>query len=241
MSIRMKPVHPIVATTQAGMALVIGLIFLLITSLMAITAMSGVVMQERMAGNLRNASIAESGVDSALRAGERWIRSFHSRGDQLIGSCANSETVLSRDEIDPDDVDAVCVSATTAADQFRTARNWVGSWGASFIHSDPVELISEAQLSSPDGAGMAHRPQFMIENLGVLRCTGCPPGGQSGSHGSVGEAGSSGGTSGSSGGSPPPPNVYRITARSTGATANVIRVAESYYVGIMGDAEDATP
>lgn len=239
MAIHMKSSCLTTAHAQAGMALVIGLIFLLITSLMAITAMSGVVMQERMAGNLRNASIAEAGADSALRAGERWIRSFHSRGDQLIGSCTQSETVLSRDELDPDDVDAVCVSATAAADNFRTARTWVNSWGANFIHSYPVELISEAQLSSPDGAGMAHRPQFMIENLGILRCAGCDGGGQSGSHGSVGEAGSSGGTTGSSGGTPPPPNVYRITARSTGATANVVRVAESYYVGIMGDAEPA--
>lgn len=214
---------------QRGMALVIGLIFLLITSLLAVTAMSGVVMQERMAGNLRNASIAEAGAESALRAGEKWIRDFHSRGDQLIGACRVGDTVLAREEVDAATGNAACTAAVGIANAFRTEREWVGSWTGSFVHQFPSNLIDDGQLSSPDGAGMAQRPQFMIENMGVVRCTGCASGGQVGSFGGVDAAGSGSAT--------PPPNVYRITARSVGSTANVLRVAESYYIGIMGDAE----
>lgn len=218
---------------QQGMALVIGLIFLLITSLMAITAMSGVVMQERMAGNLRNASIAEAGAESALRAGEKWIRDFHSRGDQLIGACRTSDTVLAREEIDPANVNGDCEDAIALANQFRSLPDWSSTWGGEFIHDYPSELIADGALSSHEGAGMAQRPQFMVENMGVVRCTGCATGGQVGSFGGVDAAGSGSAT--------PPPNVYRITGRSVGSTANVMRVAESYYIGIMGDAEAPTP
>ena len=214
--------------TQRGMALVIGLIFLLITSLMAITAMSGVVMQERMAGNLRNASIAEAGAESALRAGERWIRDFHSRGDQLIGACRQNDIVLAREEIDPSSVNAACVQAIQLANRFRTDQTWSAVWAGEFIHDYPADLIPDGDLSSHEGAGMAQRPQFMVENLGIVRCTGCATGGQVGSFGGVDAAGSGSAT--------PPPNVYRITGRSVGSTANVMRVAESYYIGIMGDA-----
>lgn len=218
---------------QQGMALVIGLIFLLITSLMAITAMSGVVMQERMAGNLRNASIAEAGAESALRAGEKWIRDFHSRGDQLIGACRTSDTVLAREEIDPANVNGDCEDAIALANQFRSLPDWSSTWDGEFIHDYPSELIADGALSSHEGAGMAQRPQFMVENMGVVRCTGCATGGQVGSFGGVDAAGSGSAT--------PPPNVYRITGRSVGSTANVMRVAESYYIGIMGDAEAPTP
>lgn len=214
---------------QDGMALVIALIFMLITTLIAVTALSGVVMQERMAGNLRNASIAEAGAESALRAGEKWIRDFHSRGDQLIGACRVGDRVLAREEIDPASGNAECTAAVAVANNFRSSRVWVGAWAGRFIHNYPTELISDADLTSPDAAGMAQRPQFMVENLGVVRCTGCATGGQVGSFGGVDAAGSGSAT--------PPPNVYRITARSVGSTVNVMRVAESYYIGIMGDAE----
>jgi type IV pilus assembly protein PilX len=222
------------------MALVIGLIFLLITTLIALTAMSGVVMQERMAGNLRNTSIAHAGAESALRAGEAWIRAFHSRGDMLIGHCRlhhptepGEPHVLAREAGTPaEPLDAECQLAMSIADAFRSARNWQDTWSSDFIHDLPAEIISDAQLSDPEGAGMARRPQYMIENLGEQRCTGCGPGGQVGSHGSVLSTGSGGvGVA----------HVYRVTARSTGATANVIRSVESYYIGIMGDAAETTP
>lgn len=212
---------------QRGVALVIGLIFLLITTLMAITAMSGVVMQERMAGNLRNASIAQAGAESALRAGELWIRDFHSKGQQLAGDCQGLDKVFARTGSAVDLANASCTANVARHDEFRSEKEWIETTQAPFIHAISTELISDAALTSHDGAGMAERPQFMIENMGPLRGIDSA-GGQVGSFGGVDAAGSGSAT--------PPPTVYRITGRSTGATANVIRIAESYYVGIMGGA-----
>jgi type IV pilus assembly protein PilX len=217
---------------QDGVALVIGLIFLLITTLMAITAMSGVVMQERMAGNLRNASIAQAGAESALRAGEFWIRDFHSKGEQLAGDCQGLDKVFARTGSATDLANAGCASAVASHAEFRAEKNWIEGTAAPFIHELPADLISDAALSSYDGAGMAKRPQFMIENMGPLRGIDSA-GGQVGSFGGVDAAGSGSAT--------PPPTVYRITGRSTGGTENVIRIAESFYVGIMGGATAPPP
>jgi type IV pilus assembly protein PilX len=60
-------------TRQRGVVLAVGLILLLVMSLVMIVAMSGTILQERMAGALRNESIADAGADSALRDGELWV------------------------------------------------------------------------------------------------------------------------------------------------------------------------
>jgi type IV pilus assembly protein PilX len=217
---------------QRGVALVVGLVFLLITTLMAITAMSGVVMQERMAGNLRNASIAQSGAETALRAGEAWIREFYSRGQQLVGDCTGMDGVFATTSSAVDLSNSACTNAIARRNTFRSQKTWIASPGSNFVHELPSSLIDDGALGDHDGAGMAERPQFMIESMGPLRSVD-GGGGQVGSLGGVDAAGSSGG--------PPPATVYRITGRSTGATDNVIRVAESYYVGIMGGASAPPP
>lgn len=222
---RTKPLpvrRPVCAMSrQRGVALVVGLVFLLITTLIAITAMSGVVMQERMAGNLRNASIAEAGADSALRAGENWLRSFLSRGDQLLGDCQARDGVFRRDQTV---ADGACVRIATV-ENIRSANTWSDSPGAGVLFY-PTDLIGD-ELTSPDGAGMAKRPQFVIENLGPMRPAGSGLGGEWDAPGSYAEGGSA--------------MVYRITGRSTGSSENVIRVAESFFVGYVGGGTTTPP
>ncbi len=55
---------------QAGAALVIGLILLLVMTLLGVTAMRGTTMQERMAGALSDQNVAFQAAETALRQGE---------------------------------------------------------------------------------------------------------------------------------------------------------------------------
>jgi type IV pilus assembly protein PilX len=59
---------------QSGAALIVGMIILLLLTLMGITAMKDIALQERMAGNLKDSSVsfesAEAGLREAIRAGE---------------------------------------------------------------------------------------------------------------------------------------------------------------------------
>ncbi|MFD2192193.1 pilus assembly PilX family protein [Pistricoccus aurantiacus] len=56
--------------SQAGAALVVGLIFLMLMTMLGLSAMQSTVLQERMAGNLRDHEMAFQAAEAALRKGE---------------------------------------------------------------------------------------------------------------------------------------------------------------------------
>lgn len=58
---------------ERGSALAIALIFLLLMTLLGVSAMRSSNLQERMAGNLRDRNMAFQAAEAALRAGETWL------------------------------------------------------------------------------------------------------------------------------------------------------------------------
>ena len=58
---------------QRGAALVVSLIILLIMTVIGVTSMRGSVLEEKMAGNARQAMVASHAAEASLRAGETWI------------------------------------------------------------------------------------------------------------------------------------------------------------------------
>ncbi|MCC5810795.1 MAG: hypothetical protein JJU06_10520 [Ectothiorhodospiraceae bacterium] len=58
---------------QRGAALIISLMLLLIMTLIGVTAMQTSTLQERMAGNSRDRSLAFQSSEAALREGEDWV------------------------------------------------------------------------------------------------------------------------------------------------------------------------
>jgi len=59
---------------QSGSALIISLIILVAMTLIGITAMRTTVLEEKMAGNMRNKEIAFQAAEATLRAAERYIQ-----------------------------------------------------------------------------------------------------------------------------------------------------------------------
>ncbi|QFY44156.1 hypothetical protein F6R98_17195 [Candidatus Methylospira mobilis] len=60
-------------TGQAGAVLVTGLLFLLVMSLLGVTAMNVALLEEKMAGNLRDRSLAFQAAETALRSVEAML------------------------------------------------------------------------------------------------------------------------------------------------------------------------
>lgn len=58
---------------QQGMTLIIAMIFLLILTLLGVTAMQGTVVEERIAGNTRDKDMAFQSAEDGLRAGEVFL------------------------------------------------------------------------------------------------------------------------------------------------------------------------
>ncbi|MFB1487588.1 MULTISPECIES: PilX N-terminal domain-containing pilus assembly protein [unclassified Thiocapsa] len=55
---------------QKGVVLIVALMFILVMSIVGVTAMHSTIMQERMAGNARDRNLAFQAAEAALRAGE---------------------------------------------------------------------------------------------------------------------------------------------------------------------------
>lgn len=59
--------------SQQGAVLFIALIMLLVMTLIGVTSMSSTLMEERMAGNMREINIAFQSAEAALREGEKYL------------------------------------------------------------------------------------------------------------------------------------------------------------------------
>jgi len=62
-----------VTTRQRGAVLITGLIFLVVLTLLGTTALQGTLLEEKMAGNLRDETLAFQAAEAALRSGERFL------------------------------------------------------------------------------------------------------------------------------------------------------------------------
>jgi type IV pilus assembly protein PilX len=196
---------------QRGAALVVGLIFLVLISLIATIGMRQSITQERMAGGLRNDSLARNSAETALRAGERWIYDWYlvSNGTVLRGDEAATQGVFNRDAV---------IAAT-------------------FRQADPVTFFAVGANALPTGindytgssnytARLAEQPVFLTEDLGRVRPQGAGTAMEGGATGTENYEGSGGGS--------PVGNsdlyIFRITGRATGGLETVVRTVESTYI-----------
>src|SRR5688572_1152795 len=61
---------------ERGAVLIVALLFLVMLTLLGVTAMTGTTMEERMSGNARDASIAFQAAEAALRDARRDLSSY---------------------------------------------------------------------------------------------------------------------------------------------------------------------
>lgn len=206
----MATLHRTSGFHQRGVALVIGLIFLALVSLIATVGMRQSITQERMAGGLRQESLARSGAETAARAGERELFDFYltSNGTARGGGGG---------------VDGVWQANEDEAEEFRSApydEFFVGS--AQEVDTSIVDLEDGTSV----GGALAQQPVYIIEELGKVLPPGAGPGTEGGASGTANYEGSGGGS--------PAGNslmyMYRVTARATGGVETVVRTVETTYI-----------
>ncbi len=135
---------------QRGVVLAVGLILLLVMTLVMLVAMSGSILQERMAGAMRNESMADVGADSALRDGELWVwNRIVAAGGQLTVSDSGFP-------LKPD---------STRAKAFRGGYAWVAD-GNSYGSAG-----SGVSFPNSDYYKMAQTPAYIVEGLGQVDST----------------------------------------------------------------------
>lgn len=189
---------------QRGFALLMALIFLVLLSMLAIAASQHSLLQERMAGSLRQAQQARLAAEAALRGAEYKLWSLASQAGAHL-HC--EETAITQDDgcviYRPNGAPYAAGGAVT---RFQSAAGWIDGIGLAY--------------KGPAGAGytpaLAKNPVYIIEDLGSER----PPG-MGGMHES--------GNTGPNNGGQVDMHIYRITARATGGNANVTSVVQSTF------------
>ena len=201
----------LLARGQSGMVLVIALIFLLLLTILAISASGRSLLQERMVGGLRNAQQASMAAETALRGAEwkLWMSTSNLTAPLNCGS-----GVLAGNCYRYDPTTAI-YQANGLVTTFRNSAAWVTNGAA--VYLGPDDSRDYTTLST--NAKLAKNPLYIIEDLGVE----LPPGITGGLH----ESGTTG--TGGTGYTSSTRHIYRITARATGGSENTVRVLESTF------------
>lgn len=207
---------------QSGAALFVALVFLLLLTLLALTAAGTSVLQERMTGGLRNAQLGLMGSESALRYGESYLWGLAGRTNaakRLLFYCGAGG------KVGEDGVGCfarVYGGIDPRVDRFRSRPGYrPGGGEANVAKIDVTGLSGDEQT-----ANLASRPVYIVEDVGEFRPPNDPVGDRTGA-----QAGMTQGKGGAS--DPQALRIYRITARSDGGNTSVQRVSESTFVALI--------
>lgn len=199
---------------QRGAVLVVALIFLILLTLLALSASSRSLLQERMAGGLRNAQQATMSANTALRGAEwqLWTRA------QTVGAHMNCPdgSISADDGCTKYNPNNALYGPNGDVTKFLTSQGWVSGIGITYTGPTGQNGYTSSSLAT---AKLARNPVYIIEDLGLEM----PPGVSGSQHESGTTDPNNAGTSGVS------VHVYRITARATGGNANTVRVLQTTF------------
>ncbi|MBP7136858.1 MAG: hypothetical protein KBA57_10900 [Sphingomonadaceae bacterium] len=196
---------------QRGAVLFVALVFLILLTLLAVTASSTSILQEKMTGGMRSRQLSLVGAESTLRGAEAFLWQLSYDGSQPLPPCIDASGAVN------------CVYRLTPSgllmdnvQSFRTEREWepvtpLSGW---FAYAHAMTGLA----GSAETAELAEQPRFIIEDLGPA----VPPGSGQQLGTRDRELTSLVGRH----------EWYRITARSSGGTDAVVRAAESIFSAI---------
>jgi len=195
---------------QRGAVLFVALVFLLLLTLLGVTASSTSILQERMTGGMRNAHLAGIGMESGLRGGEVDLWAAAARSNTADGGIAMPPCASGAQPCRYMRTNGI---ADQRVQTFRSSTAWLspGSDGAKAYDQDV-----SAQGGDYTTSNLASQPRYIIEDLGLD--TG-------GGNGNMGGAI----LSAAQGSGAPSVHLYRVTARSQGASTSLMRAAESVF------------
>jgi len=123
---------------QQGMALVIGMIFIVVLTLIGVAAVNSTILSEKMTHNMHDLTVAFDSAESALTDGEQWLQ-----------SAANAPTPISTCDSPPCDVWDI----DTAGTVHQNSAAW---WQA------------HAKLFSANLGGVYAQPRYVIEQYSFV-------------------------------------------------------------------------
>jgi len=137
---------------QRGVALVLGLMLLLVMTLLAVTASRSAILQERMAGNFRQASLAFHATEASGRWGGAWLQSLGaSTGIPRPFPCTSA-------------CKAIAGTAVWVSGQYTPAFDWSANGWSFGQNPTDAAVIKGFESSVVDATMMVSAPpKFVLE------------------------------------------------------------------------------
>lgn len=124
---------------QAGAALLTGLIFMVVLTLLALAAMRTTILEERMSGNARDRDAAFQAAEAALRAGEQVLQGAS------LPTFATGTAYTPR------------IAAGTLSTYWQTTHPWatqsVAAWQPEGTNAAPRYVIEQIAIAAGSGGG----------------------------------------------------------------------------------------
>lgn len=142
---------------QRGAVLIFGLVILLVVTMVGISGQQGTILQERMAGNMRQNNIAFQAAEAALQVGLSYVEDKH----PIIATDAGTAHVWTSCTA----VDAESTEAARCARFGDVLENWRGSLNqvsAGAAYADVAKLTDAGSANFPF---VAAQPRLYIELL----------------------------------------------------------------------------
>ncbi len=168
--------HPLTsnrpACRQRGIALVLALVFLLLLTLIGITALNTTSLEEKMASNVKDRNLAFQAAESALSLGENWI--YTQIGKPVFPNNNNGLYVPSTTTTP--NWDSVSWSGTGVV----TYPNTPGSTGSGTlgkVNTQPKYIIEDMGEQQESGGSLVVSSNYKSKGVTVLRVTARGTGG----------------------------------------------------------------
>lgn len=157
---------------QRGAALIMAMVFLLLLTILGVTAMSTTSLEEKMAGNVRDKDVAFQAAEAALITGENWIL------DQLKEPEPNNSIGLYEfDSTSSQSVwDTVDWDGTSDLVVFPDTPTQTGSSGLTDVKTQPKYII-EVLAHVPEEGGSLRLGAYASSFTTVMRITARGTGG----------------------------------------------------------------
>ncbi len=150
--------HTPAACRQRGTILFVSLVILLLLTIIGVSGMRNITMEERMAGNLRDGELALQAAEAALRTGENWLAPL--TGEPAACATIGSPcTTVWAEGVLPD------LSYQVDAWWIANARTYTNTGGGSYLTGgdtgDNGPHANNSYVSQP--------PQFIIQQQKFVR------------------------------------------------------------------------
>lgn len=201
---------------QNGTVLFVALVFLVLITLLGLTASGTSILQERMTGGMHNGQLALMGAETALRGVEWdiWNKSNQTPNSLVCGGEGLADPCYKASNVnDPSGL----IRTDSRVAQFRTDPLYSGSVGRNY----PTKTLS-GMSGSQQTASLSAQPKYLIEDIGIVLPPGAPSSGQGGRRDQLNSNYAGNQTL----------HSYRNSARSAGGDTNSVRGAESYFVAL---------